>query len=182
MITWREGIARACAALITCIGSATPAALGQQVPFSQRGAVWQMLGQTEITIRYSRPTARGRRLYGGIVRWGRPWNPGADSATTIAVSLPIRVQGQALPAGTYSVWAIPDSVAPWTIVFSRAHPVFHTPYPGEEHDQLRLSAAPVDGAHMETLAWYFPAVSGLSATLHLHWGTTVIPLQIEAGP
>ncbi len=155
------------------------AACGQQVPWSQRGATIQTVGHTELTIRYSRPVARGRLLFGGVVRWGRIWCPGADSATTLALSTPIRLEGRNLPAGTYSVWALPDSAGPWTIILSRAHAVFHTPYPGEQHDQLRLQVTPVDGSHMETLAFYFPVVTQLTATLHLHWGTTVVPLRIE---
>lgn len=162
--------------------AAAPGATAQQIPFSQRAGVWQMVGSTQITIQYSRPTARGRRLFGGVVRWGRIWNPGADSATTVAVSTPIRVEGQGLPAGTYSLWVLPDSTQAWTITFSRAGQVMHTPYPGEGHDQLRVSVSPTAAAHMETLAFYFPLVAGPAATLHLHWGTTVIPLRFEVDP
>ncbi len=155
------------------------AACAQQAPRSQRGATLQHVGATEITVRYSRPVARGRELFGGVVRWGRVWCPGADSATTIALSTPVRLEGQAVPAGRYSVWAIPDSTGSWTIILSRAHAIWHTPYPGEGEDQLRLQVTPAQGSHMETLAFYFPVVSQLTATLHLHWGTTIVPLHIE---
>ncbi len=155
------------------------AACGQRVPSSQRGATIQTVGGTELTIRYSRPVARGRRLFGDVVEWGRIWCPGADSATAITPSTPIRLEGQGVPAGAYSIWAIPDSAGPWTIILSRQHAVWHRPYPGEEHDQLRLQVAPTQGAHMETLAYYFPVVVQLTATLHLHWGTTIVPLRIE---
>ena len=56
--------------------------------------------------------------------------------------------------------------------------VYHTPYPGEEHDALRLTVAPQRGEHMETLAFYFPMVEKKDTELRLHWGETVVPFQI----
>ena len=154
-------------------------ASAQEIPRSQRASVSQTVGHTEITIHYRRPVARGRTLFGDVVRWGRVWTPGADSATTIRFSTAVQVNGDSLPAGTYSIWMIPDSAAAWTVIFSRAQPVFHTPYPGDDYDQLRIRVAPRRGEHMETLAFYFPVVDGLSATLVMHWGATVIPLSIS---
>src|SRR2546426_7534080 len=61
----------------------------QQIPLSQRGGVTQMVGGTRIEIRYSRPVARGRELFGKLVPWGKVWCPGADTATTIAFSAPV---------------------------------------------------------------------------------------------
>jgi Protein of unknown function (DUF2911) len=146
---------------------------------SQRAAVMQMIGTTRIEVTYSRPVARGRTLFGGLVPWGRTWNPGADTATAITVSAPILVNGDRLPAGAYSLWAIPGETE-WTFIFSRAHPVWHVPFRGPE--ALRVRAVPQRGAHMETLAFYFPVVDGWKAVLNVHWGETVVPLQIEASP
>ena len=67
------------------VGS-TPALSSQMIKWSQSGEVNQMLGPTEMEIRYSRPVARGRELFGGIVKYGVTWAPGADSATTISFS------------------------------------------------------------------------------------------------
>jgi hypothetical protein len=150
----------------------------QQPRRSQRGAVLQMIGTTRVEITYSRPVARGRTLFGALVPWGRVWNPGADSATAISVSAPILVNGARLPAGAYSIWAIPGETE-WTFIFSRAHPVWHVPYRGGQ-DALRVTAVPERGAHMETLAFYFPVVDGLTAVLNFHWGEVVVPLRIEA--
>ena len=168
---------RTVALAITCCALASSAA-AQQIPRSQRASVSQTVGHTDITIRYRRPVARGRTLFGDVVSWGRVWTPGADSATTIRVSTAVRVNGDSLPAGTYSIWMIPDSTAEWTVIFSRSQPVFHTPYPGDDYDQMRLRVMPRRGEHMETLAFYFPVVDGPSATLVMHWGTTVVPLTI----
>lgn len=155
-------------------------ACAQGIPFSQHGTVSQRIGFTEVRITYNRPVARGRTLFGGVVRWGRVWHPGADSATTITFSRDVTVEGRDLPAGRYTLWVIP--VEPpdlWTLIVSRAVDVFHTPYPGESLDVLRVPVAAEQGAHMEVLAYYFPVVGPDSGTLRLHWGSTVVPMRIR---
>lgn len=153
-----------------------------QAPKSQHGTVTQRVGATEISISYNRPVARGRDIFGrdAIVRWGRLWHPGADSATTISFSKAVTIDGRPLAAGRYTLWTIPEEAPkPWTMIFSRAVDIWHTPYPGESLDVLRLTVTPETGAHMETLAYYFPVVAPDSAVLRLHWGTTVVPVRIR---
>ena len=147
------------------------------VKASQSGSVWQEIANTSVTVTYDRPVARGRELFGGIVPFGEIWNPGANDATAIALSRDVTINGNELPAGSYSLWAIPDPNR-WTMIFSREADVYHTPYPGEEHDALRFMVSPRLGEHMETLAFYFPAVEKKDAELRLHWGDTYIPMSI----
>lgn len=146
---------------------------------SQAGFVSQAVGSTTISVKYIRPVARGRELFGGIVKWDKEWTPGADSATLLTVSKPVQINGAKLEAGTYSVWAKPGKDK-WTIIFSNAQPVFHIPYPGNSTEVMRIEATPRLGTHMETLAFYFPMVDGRKAELVLHWGTVVVPMSIEA--
>ncbi len=167
------------ALLVLGVG-ASSADAQQGIPFSQHGTVSQRVGYTDIAISYNRPVARGRTLFGGVVRWGRIWTPGADSATMIEVSRDVDVEGQSLAAGSYTLWMAPQpEPEAWTVIFSKAVHVFHTPYPGEQHDVLRLPVKPEPGAHMEVLAFYFPVVAPDSAVLRMHWGTTVVPLRIR---
>ena len=149
----------------------------EDVKKSQHGSVSQTIANTEISIVYNRPVARGRELYGGIVPFGEIWNPGADEATAIAISRDVLIDGNPLPAGRYSIWAIPD-MQEWTLILSRAHDVYHTPYP-DGQDALRVSLAPQVGSHMETLVFYFSVVEGKDAVLNLHWGETVVPIPIQ---
>jgi hypothetical protein len=166
------------ALLFAVTGAAAQAQEG--IPFSQHGTVSQRVGYTDISISYNRPVARGRELFGGVVRWGRIWNPGADSATTIEFSRDVEIEGQSLPAGSYTLWMIPQPAPEaWTVIFSKSVHIFHTPYPGEQHDALRLAVTPERGAHMEVLAFYFPVVAPDSAVLRMHWGATAVPLVIR---
>jgi len=165
--------------LLACTVSA------QEIRRSQHGSVTQRVGTTDIAISYNRPVARGRELFGGggIIRWGRIWHPGADSATTISFSKGVTIDGHPLAAGRYTLWTIPDEAPkPWTMIFSRAVNIWHTPYPGDSVDVLRVTVPAESGAHMETLAYYFPMVDADSAVLRLHWGTTVVPLRIRTMP
>lgn len=172
-----RSVALAAVAVALLASPAAPQA--RAIPWSQRASVSQRIADTDVTITYSRPVARGRTLFGGVVRWARPWNPGADSATTLTVSRDLAVDGQPLAAGRYTLWAIPGPET-WTVIVSRAVDILHTPYPGEALDVLRLTVAPEVGSHMEALAFYFPVVDGDTAVLRLHWGTTVVPLRLRA--
>lgn len=155
-----------------------PTAPAQAIPRSQLAGVSQNLAGTQIDIVYRRPSARGRELFGALVPWDRVWSPSADSAARVTISAPIEVNGSPLAAGSYSIWAIPGA-AEWTMIFSTVPAVFHTRYPAGQ-DALRVKAAPESASAVETLAFYFAAADGDSATLRLHWGTTAVPLKIRA--
>ena len=178
---YRSGWGRRSGSMVILAATvATPPALGQAIPFSQHGTVSQRVSLTDITIEYNRPVARGRDIFGALVPWGKIWHPGADSATTISLSLPVEVAGHRVPAGRYSLWILPREAGPWTVIFSRAAAVFHTPFPGPEHDLLRIEVAPEYGPHMETMAFYFPVVDRDRAVLRFHWAEVVLPLHIVA--
>ena len=172
--------AAAAMVLAAVIGAASGAQAQQAIPKSQLGSVTQQIASARVELLYRRPVARGRALFGALVPWGRIWTPSADSAARITFSAPVTVNGAALASGTYSIWAIPDSTS-WTIVFNGTPAAFHLRYP-EGHDVLRVKAAPQQGPHVETLMFAFPTVEGDSAIMHLHWGTTIVPLTIHVVP
>jgi len=161
--------------------SALPAA-AQGYPFSQRSRVEQTVAFTDISIAYGRPVARGRALFGdsALVKYGAIWHPGADSATLVRFTRDVLLEGREVKAGEYSVWLLPRASGPWTFILSRAAHVFHQPYPGESSDAIRLDVTPERGAHMETLAFYFPVVLRDDAVLRIHWGETVVPVRLKA--
>jgi Protein of unknown function (DUF2911) len=150
------------------------------IPWSQKGSVTQRLAYTDISITYNRPVARGRDLFGNIVKWGRIWNAGADSATTITFSTDVTIEGHALAAGSYTIWMIPQESGPWPVIFSSKINIYHTPYPGEEYDVLRVEVKPTSASHMETLAWYFSVADREQGELRMHWGETVVALEVVA--
>ena len=166
---------------VVVIGLMTPgvAARAQPIPRSQLGTVSQLVGTSRVEITYRRPVARGRELFGALVPFGRVWTPSADTAARITLSAALEVNGAKLAAGSYSVWAIPDSSA-WTVIFNSVASVFHLRYP-EGRDVLRVQAVPTRGDHVETLMFTFPMVDADSARLEIRWGTTVVPLSLKSG-
>ena len=142
--------------------------------------VSQKLDSTTITIEYYRPSARGRTIFGRLVRWGEVWTPGANWATTLEVNRDVRIEGQPLPRGKYSVWMIPamkpDS---WTVVLNRAHRRFHVTRPDPKEDQLRIRVPADSAPHQEMLTFSFPVGSRTGATLAFQWAGTLVPMRLE---
>jgi hypothetical protein len=176
--------ARRCGlAFLIAIATATTAlssARAQGYPFSQRGSVTQHVAHTTIAIVYGRPVARGRTLFGQLVPWDSVWHPGADTASRISFDHPVRLEGRVVKAGEYSVWLVPRATGPWTVILSSAAHTFHKPYPGAARDAYRFDVTTETGAHMESLAYYFPSVLRADAVLRIHWGETIVPLRITA--
>jgi len=163
--------------LLACVATTASA---QGYPFSQRAGVTQHVALTEIAVEYGRPVARGRTLFGVLVPWDSIWHPGADSATRISFNHPVTLEGHVVKAGEYSLWLIPRASRPWTVILSHAAHTFHTPYPGAANDAYRFDVTPETGAHMESLAIYFPSVVKADAVMRIHWGTTIVPIRIAA--
>jgi hypothetical protein len=158
---------------IACSADAQP---GRRSP---RGSLTQSVNGTEISIRYYRPVLRGRTPFPNVVSWGRTWTPGADSATRIETTGLLDVEGQALPAGKYSIWFIPQEKDAWTVIFNRSADAFHLSY-DEGQDALRVQARPMTSSEsVETLQFSFPVVDADSAVLQFHWGTYVLPVRVH---
>ena len=159
-----------------------PSSLAAQRRASEHGTVSQRVDGTTISIEYDRPVARGRDLFGKLVRWNQTWTPGANNATTIEVDKDVRINGGALPKGKYSVWMIPKEHEAWTVFFHRNAKLFHVARPTQADEQLHIDVTPEQGAHMEALARYFPVVGPETTTLRMHWGTTIVAMTIDVSP
>src|SRR5262245_35406257 len=93
---------------------------------------------SDLTITYGRPSMRGRVIFGRLVPYGRVWCPGADEATTLDSTRPLRLGGELdVPAGPHTIWIRPTADA-WTLIVSKEPSGFHTNY-----------NAPADLGHLE---------------------------------
>ena len=82
-----------------------------------------------MSIEYGRPSTRGRVIFGRLVPYGDVWCPGADEATMLSTSRPLRIGPLAVPAGEYSLWILPTE-ADWTLIVNKEAHTFHTNYRG----------------------------------------------------
>lgn len=144
---------------------------------SEKAVVAQTVGNTTISVEYYRPVARGRTVFPGVVHWEEHWTPGANWATTVDVDHDVKVEGQLLPKGRYSLWTTvrPDT---WTVDFHRTARRFHLSRPDSTDRQLRISVHADSGANTEVLTFDFPEVATGATTLRLRWGTMAVPLHL----
>src|SRR5260370_40346432 len=90
-----------------------------------------------ITIDYSSPRAKGRKIFGDLVPYGQVWRAGANEATTFVTTSDITVGGKAVPAGKYTMFAIP-SEDKWSLIINKKTGEWGTAYPGPENDLVRV--------------------------------------------
>ena len=127
-------------ALATAKAAQTRASPHETISAGVRGA--------ELSITYGRPYMRGRVIMGALVPYGRVWCPGADEATTLTTTKPLKMGDLTLAAGRYTLWMLPTSDA-WTLVVSTQTGQWHTQYDpaqdlGRVEMRKRALASPVE--------------------------------------
>ena len=87
---------------------------------SQAAEAKQRIALTDITVKYHRPLVNGRKIWGGLVPYGKVWRAGADENTTVEFSDAVSVEGKPLPKGVYGLHMIPNQDS-WTVIFSKTN-------------------------------------------------------------
>ena len=106
-------------------------------PSPPASAKCELAGGKSVTVDYSSPRAKGRKVFGGIVPYGEVWRAGANEATTFVTTADLMVGGQHVPAGSYTLFAIPNQDK-WTLIISKKTGEWGVPYPGADSDLTRL--------------------------------------------
>lgn len=141
----------------------------------------QRVGLTDIQIDYSRPGVKDRKIFGGIVPYGQVWRTGANNATKISFSTPVKLNGHDIPAGTYALFTIPGEDE-WTIIINKNPNQFGAFQYDEKADLVRFKVAPVEIAErIETFTIEFNLIRDESAVINLIWDHTVVPIHLEIG-
>ena len=167
-------------ALLLCVALS---ALGQspiRLPEASPAAtVGETIGITDVHLTYHRPAVNKRKIWGGLVPYGATWRAGANENTTISFSTPVKIEGQALPAGTYALYAIPTA-SQWTMVFSKFTGDWGAYNYDPSEDALRVTVTPVSVADsQERLVYTFDDVTNNSAALALRWEKLRVPMKIR---
>jgi hypothetical protein len=95
-----------------------------------------IINGTGIRVIYSRPSVRGRVIFGEVVPWGRIWRTGAEAATKISITKPVYFNGKELPAGDYSIFTLPGQNG-WTIIFNKQANIWGTEH-NADYDVLKV--------------------------------------------
>lgn len=140
----------------------------------------QRVGFTDIEVDYSRPGVKGRAIFGGIVPYGQVWRTGANQATRLTFSTPVKLEGHEIPAGTYALFTIPGEHE-WTIIINKGANQWGAFQYNEKDDVVRFKVTPVmlTDTRIETFAIEFNRIRDQSAVLTLVWDRTVVPIRLE---
>ena len=130
-----------------------------------------------VTVDYSSPRAKGRKIFGGLVPYGQVWRAGANEATSFVTTAEISVGGKTIPASKYTIFTIPEENK-WTLVISKKTGEWGTAYPGSDNDLARIdmrvskTSAPVEDF---TIAF---DQSGSGCTMRMEWENTRAVVEI----
>lgn len=154
-----------------------------QIRASERGQVSQTVDGTTIKIDFARPRARGRdSVFGGEVKWGEVWTPGANSATTLELDRDVHINGHPVSKGKYSVWMTVRADSDWTVIFDTTAKLYHTERPAEHPWQIRFAVRPEIRAPLEVLTWWFPEIRADGVIMAMQWGNRYVPLNVTVEP
>ncbi|HUJ95517.1 MAG TPA: DUF2911 domain-containing protein [Terriglobales bacterium] len=124
-----------------------------------------------IHVDYSSPRAKGRKIFGGLVPYGKVWRTGADDATTFVSTANLSVGGKAVPAGNYTIFTVPNPDK-WTLIVNKKTGEWGIPYKYEADELVRtdMSAGKTPGM-VENFTISFDQ-SGKKCTLRMEWENT----------
>jgi hypothetical protein len=170
--------------------SSTAFAQEKKIRASLPASVSQTIGlDTEITIDFSRPGVKGRKIWGELVPYGLapgneyskekpfPWRAGANEKTTIEISSDVLVDGKPLAAGKYSIHMIP-SEKDWVVIFNKVSEGWGSYDYDEAQDALRVTVTPVEAPFEEWMRFGFDGLAGTSAVAFLQWEKLKVPFTI----
>ncbi len=155
---------------MTLLAAALPLLLSaQDLPQpSPKGRVEQVVGLTNVTIEYSRPSVRGRQVFGDLVPMGELWRLGANKATLVTFDGPVVIEGATVPAGTYSLFAVPGKET-WVFHLNRNIELHGTDGYKAEEDLTSWKSPALGCEFTETLTIGLDEVKDDKARVDVRW-------------
>ncbi|PYL31645.1 MAG: hypothetical protein DMF39_02030 [Verrucomicrobia bacterium] len=146
---------------------------------SQAAEVKQRVALTDIAVKYHRPLVNGRKIWGGLVPYGKVWRVGANENTTIEFSDPVSVEGKALDKGTYGLHMIPNQDS-WTVIFSKTNTAWGSYSYDQKEDALRVDVKPRPLAeNKEALEFDFEDLKPTSTAVTMKWEKLGVPFTVS---
>jgi len=143
--------------------------------------IYQKVGLTDINIEYSRPSARGRTIFGDLVPYNQLWRTGANASTKIKLSTDVEILGQEVPAGQYAIYTIPNKDS-WEFVFHKNTSLWGTggkDYSETENLMRFKVESQTEAKFAETFQISIEDISDIQCTIILAWGHTRVAFQVD---
>ncbi|WP_210487021.1 DUF2911 domain-containing protein [Rufibacter aurantiacus] len=147
---------------------------------SPSASVTQVVGLTKVTVDYSRPSVKGRKIFGDLAPYGKLWRTGANAATKITFSDEVMLEGNKVPAGEYALYTIPGEKE-WTVVIHKNTKLWGDGGPDykQEDDQVRFKVTPKRlNEKVESFTIGFADLTNSSGVLQISWENTLVPVKI----
>lgn len=143
--------------------------------------VTQELGLTQVKLSYSRPSAKGRKIFGGLVPYNEVWRTGANASTKLTFTEDVKIEGNPLKAGTYALYTIPGETE-WTVIIhtnTKHRSIAGDVYKPAE-DAFRFKVKPGRTSnYVETFTIYFSDITASSGHIYVAWENTRIKFRID---
>lgn len=138
----------------------------------------QNFGLSFVEVSYSRPSMKGRKIFGDLVPYGQVWRTGANNATTLTFGDEVSIGGTKIPAGKYGLLTIPGEKE-WTVIISKQTDVTSPDAYKQEQDMVRVKVTPQNmPVVMETFTISFDFMKSNSCMLGILWDKIWVPLEI----
>jgi len=165
-------------ALIVAVLAVSAIAYGQNPPASPPGtaSVTFADGKT-VTINYSRPSMKGREIFGGLVPYGQVWRTGANAATSLKTDVDLTIGGASVPAGGYTLYTIPNQIG-WKLIINRETGQWGTKYEdGQDLARVDMKVSK-NTSPTEQFTISLDKTGPTAATLKLDWANTTASVNV----
>jgi TolA-binding protein len=157
---------------------------------SPAATVSQTIGISTVTVNYSRPSVKGRQIWGGLVPYGwnkqgfgagndAPWRAGANENTVLRLSHPATIEGHAVPAGDYGLFFVINQDNTGEVILSKDSRSWGSFWYDPQHDEMRAKINLRTISQTEQLTYDFQGINRTSAELVLNWEKMQFPVKIE---
>jgi len=160
--------------LMLAFATALSSAVAQDKPASPQATAVGKIGASTVKIVYCQPSAKGRKIMGGLVPYGEVWRTGANEATTIEIDKPVKIEGKDLAPGKYSLFTIPGENE-WTIIINKDAKQWGAYKYKTEDDVLRVAVKP--GKTTGPVETFNIAVG--TDEVQLKWENTVVAFKVK---
>ena len=163
--------------LFGCLCIVTNAQVQMPQP-SPTQTIKQDFGMGNIELTYSRPGAKGRKVFGDLVPYNKLWRTGANAATIITFTEPVELKGKKVDTGSYALYTIPGTEF-WEIILNKGVKNWGIEGYKESDDVIRIKVEPFKmDTKLETFTMQFDEVRPESCELHIMWARTEIIIPI----
>ena len=161
--------------VLLAVSAVAPSSFAQDKPVKHTSAPADTsvaINGKNIAIKYSAPSTYGRKIYGELVPYGKVWRAGANSATALTTEADLNFNGLKVPAGSYTIYALPGDTD-WQLIVNKQTGQWGTVYDqAQDLGRVKMKITKVD-APVETYKMTLASAGGNKGTLTLAWENTV---------